>query len=55
MAIDPHCDKCKKELDDFGGILLGPPDSESKVRKYHLCKECYEEMVATFITIKDKS
>jgi len=28
-------------LDDFGGILLSPPDSENKVIKYHICKTCY--------------
>lgn len=41
MSIKPKCDKCKKELKDFGGILLSPPDKREKVRKYHICKECY--------------
>jgi hypothetical protein len=47
MAIKPICDKCKKELDEFGAILLSPPDSENMVRKYHLCKECYDEISET--------
>ena len=33
-------------LDDFGGILLSPPDSESKVIKYHICKSCYSFLAA---------
>jgi hypothetical protein len=44
MAITPTCDKCKKELQEFGGILLSPPDKKNKVVKYHLCKKCYKEI-----------
>jgi len=36
MAIKPICDKCKKELVDFGAILLSPPDENGKVKKFHL-------------------
>lgn len=45
MAIKPKCDKCKKELEDYGAILLSPPDDEEKVKKYHLCKECYKKII----------
>jgi hypothetical protein len=48
MAIKPVCDKCKKELDDFGGILLSPPDQDSRVKKFHLCRMCYKEVVDSF-------
>ena len=48
MAIDPKCDRCKIELKEFGGILLSPPDKENKVRKFHLCKACYEKITSTF-------
>ena len=48
MAISPRCDKRSKELVDFGGILLSPPDENDMVRKYHLCKSCYAEIVAQF-------
>ena len=44
MAIQPQCDKCKKELTEFGAILLSPPDVKNMVRKFHLCKECYQKM-----------
>ena len=44
MAIKPHCDVCKKELDDFGAILLSPPDKKSNVKKFHLCKKCYAKV-----------
>ena len=41
MAIKPTCDICKKELKDFGGILLSPP-VKNEVKKYHICKACYK-------------
>jgi len=44
MSISPKCDKCKMELQEFGAILLSPPDQENKVRKFHLCKSCYDLM-----------
>ena len=44
MAIKPICAICGKELEEFGAILLGPPDENNKVEKFHLCKECYEEI-----------
>lgn len=49
MAITPNCDRCKEELLDYGAILLGPPDDEGMVKKFHICKSCFvffeEEMV----------
>ena len=44
MAIKPQCDKCGDELIDFGGILLSPPNEKSEVKKFHLCKSCYEKL-----------
>jgi len=46
MGIKPVCDKCGKELDDFGGILFSPPKGNI-VEKYHLCKACYKEIEAS--------
>ena len=48
MAINPKCDKCKKELNDFGGILLSPPNKNEMVRKFHLCKSCYDKIINSF-------
>ena len=45
MPINPICDICKKDLDDFGAILLSPPDENSRVKKFHICKDCYDELV----------
>lgn len=45
MAIKPACDMCKKELTDYGAILLSPPDKKSKVIKYHICKTCYKHII----------
>ncbi|MFH1248864.1 MAG: hypothetical protein V1660_01825 [archaeon] len=53
MAIKPVCYKCKKELDDFGAILLSPPDSNNKLKKMHLCKECYEAITFSFTPTHD--
>lgn len=44
MAISPTCDKCGRELTAFGAILLSPPDADGKVKKWHICKECYAKM-----------
>lgn len=44
MSIKPLCDICKKELIEFGAILLSPPDESSKVKKFHICNECYEKI-----------
>jgi hypothetical protein len=43
MAIAPRCDvvSCGRELLEFGALLLGPPDNEGFVKKYHLCVDCY--------------
>jgi hypothetical protein len=48
MTIQPHCDKCHQELQEFGGILLSPPDSENQVKKFHLCQKCYQEILKSF-------
>jgi len=44
MSIKPKCDFCGKELNEFGAILLSPPDKNNKVIKYHLCVDCYEKV-----------
>ncbi|HEY9480657.1 MAG TPA: hypothetical protein VIR98_00290 [Candidatus Paceibacterota bacterium] len=45
MAISPSCDKCGKELLEFGAILLSPPSPDNKVDKFHICKSCYDEFL----------
>lgn len=52
MSIKPKCDKCNKELDEFGGILLSPPDIKNRVIKYHLCLNCFKEIEKLLITNK---
>jgi hypothetical protein len=44
MAIKPICDMCGKELEEFGAIVLSPPDEANSVKKYHLCVECYQKL-----------
>jgi len=48
MAIKPICDRCKKELTEFGAILLSPPDRNNTVKKLHICKACYQKIVESF-------
>ena len=45
MAINPICDKCKKDLGEFGALLFSPPDEKNYVKKFHLCKNCYNSLV----------
>lgn len=46
MAIKPHCFKCKKELAQFGAIVLSPPNKKDLVKKFHICKTCYKKLLA---------
>ena len=40
--INPTCDICHKELDDFGALLFSPPNEKGQCKKWHICKGCYE-------------
>ncbi len=44
----PLCDNCKRELDEFGAILLSPPGKDNTVKKHHLCKDCYLKIADNF-------
>lgn len=46
--IKPVCDKCMKEINEFGGLLFSPPDINSMVTKWHLCVKCYKDVVSGF-------
>lgn len=48
--IRPRCDWCGAELTEPGAILFGPPDASDKVRKRHLCVECYTAIEMTIET-----
>ena len=48
MSIKPICDSCGTELEEFGAILFSPPNSKSEVKKFHICKKCYNELVQNF-------
>jgi hypothetical protein len=60
MAIAPRCDvvTCGRELEEFGALLLSPPDNQGFVKKYHLCVDCYatlqrERLDAVRSTVND--
>lgn len=44
MAIKPKCDMCRKELNDYGALLFSPPN-KNIVKKFHICKNCYQKLV----------
>lgn len=48
MSIKPTCNFCKKELTVFGAILLSPPRKSGEVRKFHVCKTCYKQILRLF-------
>ena len=48
MSIKPKCNKCNKELTEFGAILFSPPNESSEVKKFHICVECYNELIKEF-------
>ena len=50
--ISPKCDKCGCELEEFGAILLGPPDKYNMAHKCHLCIECYDYIINIIDTIQ---
>jgi hypothetical protein len=39
--IEPKCDRCEEELEEFGAIVLSPPNKQSLCKKFHLCKNCF--------------
>jgi hypothetical protein len=54
MSIQPICDFCHKELEDFGGLVFSPPeqqtlDTNQSVEKLHICKTCYGSMKSMFM------
>ncbi len=57
MSIQPICDFCHKELEDFGGLIFSPPEQghdqnqsdEQNVQKLHVCKTCYTGMINIFM------
>lgn len=44
MVIKPICDKCGKELTEFGALLFSPPNEDKNVKKFHLCNDCYKKL-----------
>lgn len=43
--INPKCDICKQELEDFGSLLFSPPGEDGKTDKRHICKSCYGKLI----------
>ena len=43
--IEPACHKCLKELEDYGAIVLSPPERDGRCDKYHICKKCWEKLL----------
>jgi hypothetical protein len=41
MSLSIQCAMCPNELDEFGAVVLSPPDQDSRCDKIHVCKDCY--------------
>jgi hypothetical protein len=41
----PPCDLCGRMQTVLGACLYGPPDSEGRTLKSHVCTLCYEKIV----------
>lgn len=48
MAIALVCDLCREELKDFGALLFSPPNTQSEVKKFHVCKPCYKKLITEY-------
>ena len=46
--IKPKCFICKKELKEFGGLLIGPPEHDGKVDKKQLAPKPGHDQKAVF-------
>ena len=44
MSLNPKCDMCQDNLDDFWAILLSPP-KWNDVEKFHICTDCYTKIM----------
>jgi len=44
MSISIQCLRCETELEQQGALLFSPPDNERTV-KYHLCRQCYIDLM----------
>lgn len=48
--ITPKCDKCGKEMETFGALVLSPPQTFANnscgriVDKYHICADCWNAL-----------
>jgi hypothetical protein len=49
--IKPRCDKCGKELTEYGGLAFSPPDTmvdgapSKEIFKYHICRKCWKQFI----------
>jgi hypothetical protein len=52
MPISPNCNNpfCNRELQEYGGIMISPPNERNIREKSHFCLECYEK-VKSFIVL----
>ncbi len=45
------CDKCNKEINEFGGLLICPPATLKDgscgkiVGKLHVCRQCWDDLL----------
>jgi len=47
MSISPVCNMCGKKLNEFGALVFSPPTKSNVVKKYHICKSCFNKLEKT--------
>ena len=49
--VKPICAKCRKEINEFGGLIFSPPNVKSIendcaiVQKIHICTHCFTKLM----------
>lgn len=46
--IRPKCDSTGKELFVFSALLFSPPDKHGNVKKFHVSKQVYKDILRRF-------
>jgi len=44
-GLDFPCKRCKGKIEEPGAIMISPPDKDDFCKKYHICSECFPEVL----------
>lgn len=55
MSVRLHCSPCGAEIHQPNAELLGPPDFSHRTRKHHLCRTCFNRLMAFWPVLREKA